>query len=346
MAGVERAVKVAIVGLGRWGPNVARNLDAIQECELAWCCDGDAASRRRWQSSFPSARFTAELDDVLNDETVQAVVVTTPVPTHGSLAERILDAGKDCFVEKPLADSVAGAERILRMAEERDAVLMVGHLLEYHPGVQMLGRLLEDGELGEPRYIYSQRTNLGQLRADENALWSLGPHDLSVILKLVGEAPREVSARGACYVREGVEDVVFAYLRFPGGATAHMHLSWLDPHKERRITVVGSERMATFDDMALDQKVTIYDKGFDLEDGSYGEYITRSGETRSPALQNTEALRLECDHFIDCVKARRRPNTDAVSGLRVVKVLEALQVSLDENGSTQELAEDSLAAIP
>jgi predicted dehydrogenase len=329
---VPEPVRVAVVGLGHWGPNVARNLNAIGASELAWCCDLDEGNRERWAPSLPSTTFTDSLDDILADDTVRAVAVTTPVPTHAAVAERVLEAGKDVFVEKPLAASVDDAERIAELAESRDAVLMVGHLLEYHPAVTALSEMLATDELGDPLYIYSQRLNLGKLRADENALWSLGPHDIAVVLALTGETPDEVSARGECYVRDDVEDVVFCYLHFPSGLAAHLHLSWLDPHKERRITVVGSKRMATFDDMAIDRKLTVYDKGFDPKHQSYGEYITRSGETRSPAISNTESLRIECEHFVECVQTRERPKTDGASGLRVVKVLDALQRSLDQGG--------------
>jgi predicted dehydrogenase len=219
---------------------------------------------------------------------------------------------------------------------------MVGHLLEYHPGVRELARLLSSGELGEPHYIYSQRLNLGKLRADENALWSLGAHDVTVILALTGESPVEVWARGESFVRDGVEDVVFAYLSFASGLAAHMHLSWLDPHKERRITVVGSKRMATFDDMALEHKLTVYDKGFDPDHSSYGEYITRSAGATSPAISNREPLRLECEHFVECVRTRSRPLSDGDSGLRAVRVLEALQSSLAAGGEGRQI---SAAAI-
>ena len=209
---------------------------------------------------------------------------------------------------------------------------MVGHLLEYHPGVQQLKQLTDSGELGERiYYIYGNRLNLGKLRADENALWSLGAHDVSVVLHLAGEEPCEVSAHGESYVRDGVEDVVFCFLRFPSGLSAHLHLSWLDPHKERRFTVVGSRRMATFDDMALEGKVTVYDKGFDEDAGSYGEYITRSGGLFSPSIPNIEPLRVECEHFIDCIRRGLPPRSDGASGVRVVRVLEELQRSLDES---------------
>ena len=210
-------------------------------------------------------------------------MLATPVPTHGPLAERVLDAGKHCFVEKPLAQSVAEAERAVAAAERAGRVLMVGHLLEYHPGVAKLKEIAASGELGDIHYIYSNRLNLGKLRADENALWSLGAHDVSVVLHLAEEEPYELTARGESYMRPGIEDVVFGFMRFPSGLAAHLHLSWLDPHKERRFTVVGSRRMATFDDMDIERKVTVYDKGFDEMGGSsYGEYITRAGDIYSP----------------------------------------------------------------
>jgi predicted dehydrogenase len=327
--------RVGIVGLGYWGPNLARNLSALESCELAWACDASEASRAKYQPVHPETRFTAELDDLLADDSLDAVAITTPVPTHAELAERVLEAGKHCFVEKPLAQDTASAERVAAVAEERGLVLMAGHLLCYHPGVQQLSQLISAGELGEVFYLYSQRVNLGKLRADENALWSLGAHDVSVLLELAEGNPSEVSARGEAYLREGVEDVVFAYIRFDNGLGAHLHLSWLDPHKMRKITVVGSERMATLDDMALDRKLTIWDKGFDPSADTYGEYITRSGAVWSPAVPNDEPLRLECEHFVDCVINGNRPHTDGAAGVRVVRVLEALQASLDAGGAPQ-----------
>jgi predicted dehydrogenase len=283
---------------------------------------------------FPSARFTQDLSDLLEDSRLDAVVLATPVPTHAALAETVLQAGKHCFVEKPLAQTVADAERAVAAACAADRVLMVGHLLEYHPGVVKLKQLADSGELGEIRYLYSNRLNLGKLRADENALWSLGAHDISVVLLLAGEEPCEVEAHGESYLRDGVEDVVFAFLRFPSGLAAHLHLSWLDPHKERRFTVVGARRMATFDDMELERKVTVYDKGFDQHASSYGEYITRSGDIWSPRVSNREPLRLECEHFVECIREGRAPLSDGGSGLRVVGVLEALQQRLDATART------------
>jgi len=325
-------LSIALVGLGYWGPNLARNFAAIEDCDLTWCCDASEQARARLAGQYESTRFTDDLAEVLADQDVDAVVLATPVPTHAELAVRVLESGKHCFVEKPLGVSVADAQLAVDAAQSTGKTLMVGHLLEYHPGVQMLKELSDSGELGdEIYYIYGNRLNLGKVRADENALWSLGAHDVSVLLYLADEEPHEVIARGESYVREGVEDVVFCFLRFPSGLSAHLHLSWLDPHKERRFTIVGSKRMATFDDMALEGKLTIYDKGVDETSRGYGEYITRSGDIFSPRIPNREPLRVECEHFVRCVRTGERPRSDGESGLRVVRVLEELQNSLDRS---------------
>ena len=322
------AVQVGVVGLGYWGPNLARNFDRLPGAELRWICDGSAAARERQSPQFPGVRVAADLDELLADPELDAVVVATPVPTHAAVALRVLAAGKHCFVEKPLAQSAADAEEVAAAAREAGRVLMVGHLLEYHPGVEKLKEIADSGDLGDLFYVYSNRLNLGKIREDENALWSLGAHDISVILRLVGEEPSELEAFGESYMRPGVQDVVFCFLRFPSGMTAHLHLSWLDPHKERRLTVVGSKRMATFDDMALEQKVVVYDKGFDQSFSSYGEYIARSGDVWSPRISNEEPLRIECRHFVECVAAGAEPRSGGDSGVRVVRVLEALDRSL------------------
>ena len=326
----DTPLRLGVAGLGYWGPNLARNFAALPGCELRWCCDASESARSRVAALYPGARATGELQDLLDDPELDAVVLATPVPTHAELAVRVLEAGKHCFVEKPLAQSVADAERAVAAAQAAGKVLMVGHLLEYHPGVLELKKLAESGELGRIFYIYGNRLNLGKLRADENALWSLGAHDVSVVLTLAGgEEPVEAVARGESYMREGVEDVVFCFLRFESGLCAHLHLSWLDPHKERRFTVVGEHKMATFDDMALEGKITVYDKGFDEAPNGYGEYITRSGGSYSPQLPNVEPLRVECQEFVNAIREARSPRSDGESGLRVVRVLERLQDSLE-----------------
>jgi predicted dehydrogenase len=322
-------VSLAVAGLGHWGPNLARNVASIPGARLTWCCDVDEEARERLGAVAAGARMTGSLEEVLADPALDGVLVATPVRTHADVATAVLEAGKHCFVEKPLADSVAGAQLLVDAAAAAGRVLMAGHLLEYHPAVLMLARLISDGELGYLHYIYTRRLNLGRLRSDENALWSLGAHDVAVILGLLGAEPVEVQARGACYMRPGVEDVVFAFMRFESGLAAHMHLSWLDPHKERQLTVVGSRRMASFDDMELERKLTIYDKGFDERAGSWGEYIARSGASESPRVPATEPLRLEVEHFVQCIREGRTPRSDGESGLRVVRVLARLQEDLE-----------------
>jgi len=319
-------IRVGVVGLGYWGPNLARNLAAIPGCELAWLCDASEQARAEQALRFPGARTSAEIDELLADPQLDAVVLATPVPTHAQLAVAVAGAGKHCFVEKPLATNVTDAQRAIDAAEAAGTILMVGHLLEYHPGVQRLKQLVDDGELGDIYCVYGNRLNLGKIRSDENALWSLGAHDVSVLLHIVDEEPHEVAAHGESYMREGVEDVVFCFLRFPSGVAAHLHLSWLDPHKERRFTIVGSKRMATFDDMALEGKLTVYDKGFDE---NAREYIARSGDIFSPQVPGTEPLRLECEHFLASIRAGTPPRSDGYSGLRVVRVLERLQSELE-----------------
>lgn len=323
------AVNVGVLGLGYWGPNLARNFAGLADTNVTWLCDGDPAALERQRPAHPNARLTASFDDLLSDDALDAVVIAAPVPQHAELVLAAIAAGKHVFVEKPLAGSLEDAERVAAAAAASDRIVMVGHLLEYHPAVTRLEEMIAAGELGEIRYIYGTRLNLGKLRTDENALWSLGPHDVSVALALIGEEPDQIFAHGEAYMNLGVEDVVFGYLRFPSGVAAHLHLSWLDPHKQRRITVVGSKRMATFDDMSVEGKLTVYDKGFDENYESYGEYLTRSGDITMPQISNEEPLRIECRHFIDCIQSGQTPRTDAASGLRTVRVLESLQNSLD-----------------
>ena len=334
MSEEQKQVRVGVVGLGYWGPNLARNFAAIPGCQLAWLCDASQEVREKLSRAFPSAKATADLDDLLADPELDAVVLATPVPTHAALAVKVAEAGKHCFVEKPLATTAADAEMAVDAAEKAGKILMVGHLLEYHPAVDRLKKLLEEDELGELYYVYGNRLNLGKLRADENALWSLGAHDVSVVLHLIGEEPEECIAHGQSYVREGIQDVVFCYLRFPSGTIAHLHLSWLDPHKERRVTLVGSKRMATFDDMLVEGKLAVYDKGFDEDSRSWGEYIARSGDVFWPHIPNSEPLRIECEHFVNCIRTGETPRSDGRSGLRVVRVLEQLQRSLDSSSGS------------
>jgi predicted dehydrogenase len=318
--------RIGQAGLGAWGKNLARNFDVL--ADLAWLCDADESKRREFASRYPRARVTGDFDELLADPDLEAVVVATPVVTHYELARRALEAGKHVFVEKPPAMRTDEMEELCELAEERALVLMPGHLLLYHPAVKTLKDLIEAGELGDVLCVYSNRQNLGVIRKHENALLSLGVHDLSVILHLLGEEPAEVWAHGNAFLTEGVEDIVFCYLRFPSGKIAHMHLSWLDPHKMRRITVVGKEKMVVFDDMELERKVTIYEKGPWQPSETWGEWQTRTGDIFSPKIPNDEPLRLECRRFLELVVGQGDPVRTAQDGLAVVRALEQLQMSL------------------
>jgi len=323
---VEALTSVALAGLGYWGPNLARNFDDLTE--LRWLCDLSPELRGRYANRYPTARTTGDFDELLADDDLDAVVIATPVPTHYDLARRALAAGKHVLVEKPPAMRGDEMEELVSIASEGGLVLMPGHLLLYHPGVRKLRQLVDGGELGDVLCVYGNRQNLGVIRKDENALWSLGVHDLSVILYLVGEEPSEVWAHGNSFLTPGVEDVVFCYLRFPSGKIAHMHLSWLDPHKMRKITVVGRDKMVVFDDMELERKVTIYEKAPWQPAENYGEWRTRTGDIFSPKISNDEPLRLECEHFLRLVAGEGDPELAARDGLLVVQTLEALQNSL------------------
>jgi predicted dehydrogenase len=325
MSGNDDAVRVAQVGLGAWGQNLVRNLDVLGE--LSWICEADETRRETFARRFPNARATASYEELLDDADVEAVVLATPVPTHYTLARQALEAGKHVFVEKPPAMRAAEMEELVALAEARRQVLMPGHLLLYHPGVRKLKELIESGGLGEVLCIYGNRQNLGTIRKDENALWSLGVHDLSVILHLVEEEPSEVWARGNAFLNPGVEDVVFCFLRFPSGKIAHLHLSWLDPHKMRKLTVVGRDKMAVFDDMELERKVTIYEKWPEQAAQTFGEWQTRTGDILSPKIAIDEPLRLELSHFLRLVR-EGGTGVEARDGLAVVRVLERLQESL------------------
>jgi predicted dehydrogenase len=321
------SVPVGVAGLGQWGKNLVRNFDEL--ADLRWLCDTAPDRRAEFASRHPAARVTADFDDLLADDSLDAIVVATPVPTHYELARRALDADKHVFVEKPPAMRGVEMEELCELAEERRRILMPGHLLLYHPGVRKVKELVDAGELGEVLCIYGNRQNLGTIRTNENALWSLGVHDLSVLLYLVDEEPSELWAHGNAFLNPGVEDVVFCYLRFPSGKIAHMHLSWLDPHKIRRITVVGRDKMAVFDDMELERKVTIYDKAPEQPTRTHGEWQTRTGDIYSPKIPNAEPLRLECEHFLRLLAGEGDPLRAAYDGLLVVRALEQLQASLE-----------------
>lgn len=328
-------LRVGFIGFGYWGPNILRNLDHLEDVEVVVACDHNPVNLAKLSATYPHIETTNDLDHLLFDYKLDAAVIATAVPSHFSLATRVLEAGLHCFVEKPLTLSSADAKQLVGLAAQRERILMVGHLMLYHRAMEWIREYLDSGELGEVRYLYFQRLNLGKVRADENSFWSLAPHDISVALYLLGETPSSVSASGADYLRKGVHDVVFANLHFPSGRMANIHVSWLDPHKVRRMTVVGSKKMLVFDDMEATDKIWIYDKGVEPVDAmAYGEDLTlRFGDIRVPYVKLTEPLAVELSHFAECCRTGATPRSSGTDGLRVVQVLEATDASLAAKGA-------------
>jgi predicted dehydrogenase len=327
-------LRVGVIGAGAWGKNHVRTAAGLPELELAAVCDLNPEVRARIRRQYPDTHVTDSAADLLGR--VEAVVIASSATSHAKLGMQAIEAGVPALVEKPFALTVPDAEALAEASARRGVPLLVGHLLEYHPVVERLRQLICDGSLGELYYLYSQRVNLGQVRPDENALWSFGPHDVSVALFLLGEAPVAVAAQGHSYLQRGIEDVVFLTMRFRSGVVAHAQMSWLDPHKERRLTVVGSRQMAVFDDMAPREKLRIYDKGVEVppDYGSYGESLAiREGDIFIPRISNAEPLAVQLRHFSDVVRGRARPRADAADGVRVVRVLDAATRSLAEDGA-------------
>ena len=319
---------IGMIGAGRWGMNWVRTLAGLPGTELRWCCDVSPASLDRARQQFPAVKTTTRIDDLLEDATLDGVVIATIAPTHYDVARRALLAGKHVMVEKPMTLTTADAVALTELADAHRRVLMVGHLLEYHPIIRHIRAMIDDGELGEVYYLYQQRLNLGTIRTDENAWWSLAPHDLSVANRLFDAAPVSVQCRGQNIVSPNVADVVFATLEYPGNRLAHVHVSWLDPTKSRRLVVVGSRKMVVFDDTAKD-KLVVLDKGFER-----GDVITlRQGETVVPTVAAGEPLAIEAAHFVDCIRTGRRPISDGAAGTQVVSVLEYGQRSLEQGGA-------------
>jgi predicted dehydrogenase len=328
-------VGVAVIGAGNWGKNLVRNFAAVKGGELKYVIDSSEKVREAMAAGYPRARIGGDISEALADAGVSAVVIAADARHHFKLAKAVLKAGKNAYVEKPMTLSARDATELVELAASRGLKLMVGHLLEYHPAVNFMKDMIVAGEAGRPLYLNFQRLNLGIVRKSENAWWSLAPHDISMACYLFGTQPISVSATGQTYLTEGVEDVVFATLKFADGRMAHIHVSWLDPHKVRTATLVGSQKMVVFDDMDVAQKIRIYDKGSDVKKrvASYAEaMMLRTGDILIPQISSAEPLELECQHFIDSVAKNRNPRSDGADGVRVVKVLEAGSVSLARGG--------------
>jgi predicted dehydrogenase len=330
-----RTVTIAQIGVGNWGRALLRNFSSLEGVCVKAVCDVNPEMLQKVRSGHPQATLTTDCQQVFDDDEIEAIVVATPSAEHAHLAALALGVNKHVFVEKPMALTTRSAQEVVNLAAQRQRILMVGHLLRYHPAYQRVAEIIEQGELGDVYYMYSTRVNLGIYREKENALLSLAPHDITTAFMYLGDKAISVSARGTSYLKPGVEDVVFVDIEFANNRTAHLHISWLDPHKIRKATIVGSKKMAVVDDMEPSEKLRIYDKGFTAqkEYASYGEALAiRGGSVVSPYIKMVEPLKLESQHFIDCIRTEKTPLTDGADGLRVTRVLEAAQISLKEFG--------------
>jgi len=326
------SINIAVVGLGHWGPNLARNFHRLPQAVLHTLCDADTDRLQRAGTLYPAARLTSDYESILTDPAVDAVVLATPVHTHFKLASAALQAGKHTFVEKPLARTSDEARRLVELADAQKRILMVGHVFLYNAAVRQVKQYIDSGELGDIYYIYAQRLNLGIVRQDVNALWNFAPHDISIINYWLDGTPIKVDAHGYAYLQPGIEDAVFMNLEYQGGQAASVHVSWLDPNKVRRMTVVGSKKMVVYDDVSPDAKIKLYDKGVDRKPGNglgsyatFGEFqlLVRAGDILIPKIQFTEPLRVECQAFVDAIRTGEPPLADGRNGLAVVEVLEA-----------------------
>ncbi|MBT7899803.1 MAG: Gfo/Idh/MocA family oxidoreductase [Candidatus Marinimicrobia bacterium] len=325
-------IKIAQIGVGYWGPNLLRNMVANKSCEVRTVVDLSKERRHFVQHLYPSVRVSNGVEDIINDADIEAVVIATPVATHFDLAMKCLETGKHILVEKPMATTVEEVRQIGKLADKKGLIAMVGHTFLFNSAVRYVKTLIESGELGDIRYIYSQRVNLGRVRNDVDALWNLAPHDVSIIQYwLNDQEPVSVNRSGQSYVQKGIDDVVFLNISYPGNIMANIHVSWLDPHKLRRMTIVGSEKMVVYDDIA-ENKIIVYDKGIDrmaelgknmdFDNPNTFYFNHRSGDVVMPKLNWEEPLKLEISHFIECIQKETKCITGTMHAEKVVKILE------------------------
>lgn len=332
---------IAVIGAGYWGVNLIRNFKALNA--LTHICETDIERHHKLRIEYPQVTFESQFDQILVDQNIAGVVIATPAETHFELAQKALLAGKDVFVEKPLCLRAREAERLVRLAKEQSRILMVGHLLEYHPAILKLKELIDVGELGRIQYIYSNRLNLGKIRKEENILWSFAPHDITVILRLLGDQPYEVAATGGAYLQPNLADVTVTNMLFNNGVRAHVFVSWLHPYKEQRLVVIGSNKMAVFDDVAKENKLMLYDQKVEWQQG---ELVPKRGDGHAIEFDKSEPLRNECQHFLESIVSRQTPRTDGLNGLATLQVLEAAQRSLMTNGQPVRLTSNSSEVNP
>lgn len=339
-------LNVSVVGCGYWGPNLIRNFSQIPYCNMKICCDLGLEKLKRMKTLYPSIEITDNIDTILNDPSIDAVAIATPVYTHFKLGSKCLEHDKHILIEKPMASSSDECIQLLKLAEQHNKRLMVGHTFEYTAAVNKAKQIVDSGELGEILYINCIRVNLGLFQPDINVIWDLAPHDISIIFYILNQFPESINAQGKAHFKASIEDVATTTLNFPNGTIAFIHNSWLDPDKIRKITFVGSKKMLVYDDISQNEKLKIFDKGIDAPPyyDSYAEFhfSYRYGDIYTPHLKEYEPLRRECEHFLTCIQNSETPRSDGYSGLRVVAVLEAATNSLRKNGARESLTEEKL----
>jgi len=325
-------LELGLIGVGHWGPNIARSMASTGRANVRWICDLSEARLAWIAERQPQARTTRSVDDLLDDAEVGAVAIATPVGTHFGLAKRALEAGKHVLMEKPITATSAEGRELVALAEERDRVLMVGHVFEYNATIRALKQLIQDGELGRVQYMSFTRTNLGPVRTDVNALWDLASHDVSIMAYFLDDFPVDVTARGQAFLNEDVEDAVFATFGFRSGVVAHVNVSWLNPRKVRRITVVGDKKMAVWDDLDMQRPIQVFDRHVEVKEDpdTFIEFKTAvvDGGVFIPSVRLNQPLQAECEHFLDSIEQHTRPQSDGWNGLRVVQALEAADASM------------------
>ncbi|NNE44087.1 MAG: Gfo/Idh/MocA family oxidoreductase, partial [Gemmatimonadetes bacterium] len=327
-------LRVAVVGCGYWGPNLIRNFAQLPNVQMKCAVDLNKERLRHIKQLYPSVETTTDLDSVISSPDIDACVVATPVSTHHPIAKRLLEAGKHVLVEKPMAASIDEAEELKTIADERGLVLMAGHTFLYTAAVNKMRDLIASGELGHIYYISTTRVNLGLFQEDINVIWDLAPHDISILNYILGAEPETVSATGQAYIQAGIEDVAFANLTYPGDIVAHVHVSWLNPDKIRRTTVVGSKKMLVFDDVSMQEKIRVFDKGVSVQPhyDTFGEFQLsyRFGDIYTPRLDDSEPLKNECQHFVHCIQKQEKPRSNGEAGLAVVRVMQRACESIQQ----------------
>lgn len=333
---MNKQVKVGVVGLGYWGPNLVRNFRALHDCHLRMMCDLDEDRLKHLSSLYPEVESAKEFKHVLNGANLDAVVIATAVGSHFPMAKAALLAGKHTFIEKPMASSSDQCEELIDIARRKGLVLMTGHTFLYSPAVRKIKEIVDSGDIGEIRYISARRLNLGLFQKDINVAWDLAPHDISIILYMMGEQPVTVNCRGSAHITPGIEDVTTMCLSFEKQRTAIIHSSWLDPRKVREMTIVGSKRMIVYDDVMQQEKIKIFDARVERPPhyDTFAEfhYAYHYGDVYAPYLKQEEPLKIECQHFIDCIKNGGSPLTSGERGLELVRILEASSQSLKSGG--------------